>query len=96
MTKTNDALGELVAATRPSGFVDHVAFEERGGTNVVCVAGPLAELLARVGPDHVVDRDGIVVWFHRSAGFRHIVSAVADALERHIERHPWDPDVDGA
>ena len=89
MVTTNDLLGRLVQATWSSGFVEHVAFEERDGMGLVCVVGPLADLLARIGPEHIEERQGLVVWFRRTAGFKRIVSAVADALERATEDGPW-------
>ena len=96
MVTTNDLLGSLVETTWSPGFVENVPFEERDGRGLVCVVGPLADLLARIGPDHIVDSRGLAVRFRRSTGFQRIISAVADALERAIAEQPWDSSLGGA
>ena len=94
MVTTNDLIGSLAEATWSSGFVEHVAFEEPDGRGIVCAVGPMADLLARIGPDHIVDRTGLVVRFRRSPGFQRIILAVADALERAIAEQRVDVDMD--
>ena len=91
---TTNGVGNLAAATWSSGFVEHAAFGEPDGRGTVCVMGPMADLLARIGPDHIVDRTGLVVRFRRSPGFQRIILAVADALERAIAEQRLDLDMD--
>ena len=96
MLTTNDLLGSPVEATWSSGIGEQEAFKDRDGMGSVCAVGALADLLARIGPDHIVDRNGLAVRFRQSAGFQRIIWAVADALERAIAEQPWESSVDGA
>lgn len=80
----NEELANLVAKVQSSGLVRCVRFEERLGAEVLRVDGLLGEFLAVLGPDHVMEHDGEIVWFRSTAGFRTVVMAMVFAQERRI------------
>lgn len=84
MCTTNEELANLVAAVQSAGLVSCVRFEQRRGTAVMRVDGLLGQILAVLGPGHVSEREGDVVWFRRTSELRRVLTAAIEGLERRI------------